>query len=257
MVDGERTYRDGVDVTAGEFHDRLSGDGPLPTTSQPAPAHFLETFGRAAEEGEQVVGVILGSSLSGTLGSAVSAAERFGVAPVHLMDSLAASLLQGLLVVKACELAELGRAPEEIVEELVRIRARSGILFTVDTFERLIASGRVGRGLAAVGSVLGVKPLLHLDESGQVVPVGRAFGRERARAALLEELARRVPPKSAKVRFGVVHVGPSDIVGLVSDGLRARYGPDVEILAAPATPVIATHLGLGAWGVAYLVEEGG
>ncbi len=257
LVDGDRTYRDGVDITAREFHERLAGQGTLPSTSQPAPADFLETFARAAEEGEEIVGVILGSSLSGTLQSAEAAVGRFSEAPVHLMDSLGVSLLQGLLVLEACELAEMGTPAGEIVAKLRRIRNRSGILFTLDTFDRLLASGRVGRGRALLGSMLGVKPVLALDQEGKVAPIGNAFGPERARAMLMDELARRAPPGEATIRFGVVYVGTPAIVTPVSDALRARWGADVEILAAPITPVIATHIGLGAWGVAYLVEEDG
>jgi len=254
LVDADRTYRDGIDITAEEFHRRMADAATLPTTSQAAPQDFLDTFARATEDGEAVVGVILGSSLSGTHASAAAAAGRFHGAPVHLMDSLGASLLQGLLVMKACELAELARPPDEIVRELKETRRRSGILFTVDTFDRLLASGRVSRGRAWLGSMLGVKPVLVLNDQGIVEPVGRAVGMTRARAVLLDELERRIPP-GARVRFGVVHVGDSDIVEPVTDALRARYGKDVEILASAATPVLATHLGLGAWGVAYLVEK--
>lgn len=254
LVEDDETYRDGVDITASEFHVRLGEEGPVPTTSQPAPADFLETYERAAEDGEAVVGVILGSGLSGTLGSAEAAAAHFSGAPVHLVDSLGASLLQGLLVLKACELAELAWEPEDIVTELERIRAQSGILFTVDTFDRLLASGRVGRGRAMLGSVLSVKPILGLDRKGKVVPVGKALGMKRAQDALLDAVDERVP-EDATVRFGIVYVGSPDIAEPVAGALRQRYGYDVEILTAPATPVIATHLGLGAWGVAYLVEE--
>jgi DegV family protein with EDD domain len=144
--------------------------------------------------------------------------------------------------------------PEEIVERLNRIRRRSGILFTVETFERLIASGRVGRGRALLGSMLNVKPILCLDLAGKVSPVGKAVGRRRAMQALLDSVAREIPD-GAHVRFGVVYVGADDIVAPVSEALRRRYGKDVEILTAPATPVLATHLGLGAWGLAYLVED--
>jgi DegV family protein with EDD domain len=254
LVDEDRTYRDGVEITASEFHRRLEAEAPVPTTSQPAPADFLETFGRASEEGEAILGVILGSSLSGTFGSAAAAAGRFQGTPVHLVDSLGASLLQGLLVLKACELAELAHSPEDIARELRRIRSRSGILFTVDTFDRLLASGRVGRGRALLGSMLSVKPILSLDAAGKVVPAGKAMGRRRAQDALLEALAERIP-EEAKVRFGIVYVGDDSIVTPVSGALRSRYGYDVEILASPATPVIATHIGTGAWGVAYLLED--
>jgi fatty acid-binding protein DegV len=87
-----------------------------------------------------------------------------------------------------------------------------------------------------------------------VIPIGKAVGRQRAQQALLDMVAREIP-EGANVRFGIVYVGEPDAVGPVSDQLRRRYGKDVEILAAPAAPVIATHLGLGAWGVAYLVED--
>ncbi len=254
LISGDRTYRDGVDLSADEFHARLAtGAEDLPTTSQPAPADFLETFSRAAEDGEAIVGVLLGSSLSGTFASGAAAARRFHGVPVQLMDSLGASLLQGLLVLRAAELAELATPPAEIVRSLERIRSRSGILFTVDTFDRLLASGRVGRGRALLGSVLNVKPILGLTPQGSVVPVGRAIGRRRVRDVLLDALAQRIP-RDARVRFGVVHVGCPEILRPVTSALADRFGP-AETLTAPATPVIATHLGVGAWGVAYLVED--
>ena len=255
LVDGDQTFRDGVDITAEEFHRRLANDAALPTTSQPTPADFFDTFGRAAEEGEAIVGVLAGSSLSGTFRSGEAAASRFEGAPVHLADSLGASLLQGLLVVKACELAELAWAPADIVREIDRIRTQSGILFTVDTFDRLIASGRMGRGRALWGRVLSVKPILQLSVAGKVEPVGRALGMDRAGDELMRQLGQRIPQHTDKVRFGVVHVGTPDVVGPATTRLRAEYGDHVDVLTAPVTPVIATHLGIGAWGVAYMVED--
>jgi len=252
MVDGDRTYRDRIDLSPGAFLERLEGEGELPTTSQPAPADFLETFAHAAEDGEEIVGVILSGGLSGTFQAAEAAAAHFHGAPVHLVDSGAASLLQGLLVLKACELAELATPGAEIAERLRGIRTRSGLLFTLDRFDRLVASGRVSRGRALLGSMLQVKPVLCLDSEGRIEPVGKAMGRERARLFLLDALTRRIPA-GAKVRFGVAHVGCSEIVPIVAQGLRERFG-DVEILSGPATPVLATHLGIGAWAVAYMVE---
>ncbi len=199
--------------------------------------------------------MILASGLSGTFSSATAAAGRFSGTPVHLVDSQAASLLQGLLVLKACELAELATPPEAIVRELERIRRRSGILFTVDTFDRLLASGRVGRGQAMLGSMLSVKPILGLTADGRVEPVGKALGRKRAQTALLDAVKARLPKGVRKVRFGVVYVGDDEVVKPVSGALRSHFGYDVEILTSPATPVLATHLGIGAWGVAYLAED--
>lgn len=258
LVDGETTYRDGVDLSVQEFHSMLRSrtDG-LPTTSQPAPADFLATFRRAAEQGEEILGVMLGSSLSGTFAAAQAAARRFDDAPVHLFDSLGASLLTGLLTLKAAELAESGLAPSDIIDELSRIRGRSGILFTVDRFDRLIASGRVGRGRALLGRVLDLKPILAVDAEGAVEPVAKVRGSANVRAAMIDAIADRVPRTSGRIRFGVVHVAAPEVVPPVERALRERWGADTELLVAPATPVIATHLGVGAWGVAYLDEGEG
>jgi DegV family protein with EDD domain len=199
------------------------------------------------------VAVTVGSGLSGTFASAEAAASRFEQAPVHLVDSCGASLLQGLLTLKAAELAEDGIPPVDIVSELRRIRRRSGILFTVETFDRLLASGRVGKGKAWLGSALGVRPILGLTTEGLVAPFGKAIGSRRAVSALLGLVDRQVAG-AQKVRFGVIHVACPEISEQVCRQLKGRYG-DVEVLEHPATPVIATHTGPGAWGVAYMVED--
>jgi uncharacterized protein len=263
LLDGDVTLRDGIDITADEFHARMAeGDTSLPTTSQPTPGAFLDAYRQAAEDGEVVLAVVLGSGLSGTLASAEAAASRFVDAPIHVVDSLGASLLTGLLVLKATELAERAVPPEEIVQELKRIRARSGLFLTVDRFDRLLASGRVGKGRAWLGGILDVKPILGLDEAGKVIPVGKVRGREKVVPEMLRLLAGQVPPSSPgdggsapRVRFGVVHVGRPEIVAEVSSHLRARYGPNVEILDGPATPVLATHTGIGAWALTWMRED--
>jgi DegV family protein with EDD domain len=255
LVRGEETLRDGVDITAQDFHDSLADGGELPTTSQPSPGAFLEAYKRAAEEAEEVVGVFLGSNLSGTFRSAEAAADHFEGSRVHLVDTMGASLLTGLMVLKATELAELALPPEEIVSELNRIRAQSGIVLTVDRFDRLLASGRVGRGKAWLGTLLGLKPILEVPlDSRPVVPMAKALGRKRVLPTVMKALRERIPSGVKKVRFGVVHVARPQIVQEVSAALRAEYG-DVEILSAPATPVLATHTGIDAWALAFLVED--
>jgi DegV family protein with EDD domain len=255
LVQGEQMWRDGIDLSATEFHERLRMDETLPTTSQPAPAEFLETFRSAGEEGEEVVGVFVGSTLSGTVGAAEVAAGRVEDVPIRVVDSLGASLLQGLITLKAAELGELGWGADRIKDELRRIRGQSGIVFTVSTFERLIASGRVGRGKALLGRFLGIKPILGMTPEGAVAPFGKAFGDKRARPELLRVVRNQIPAGTEKVRFGIVQVGIPEIVPEITQALKAEYGDHVDVLSAPATPVIATHTGTGAWGVAWLVED--
>ncbi|TVR66729.1 MAG: DegV family EDD domain-containing protein [Gemmatimonadales bacterium] len=259
LLEGDDVLRDGVDITAEEFHARLDEGGELPTTSQPSPADFLTAFGRAGEEGDEVLYLGLSSGLSGTYASAEAAAGRMkeldDPRPLHRIDTKGASILQGLLVLRAAELAELGVPPTAILKEIRRLRSHSGMLFTVDTLERLLASGRVGRGKAFIARLLDVKPILELSAEGKVEPVGKARGRDRVLPATLDILAQRVPPGTRGVRFGIVHVGCPEVIPGVRAELEARYEPD-EILEGPATAVLATHLGPGAWGVGWSVDDG-
>ena len=249
----EGVLRDGLDITPDEFVARLSA-GERPTTSQPAPAQFLDAFRTAAEDGETVLGVIVASALSGTFASAEAAAKLLPDAHIRLFDSRTAALSQGMLLLRAAELAEAGMPVEEILEQLERIRSRSGLLFTVDVFDNLLASGRVGRGKVLIADLLDIKPVLGIDAEGRVQPSGRVRGSRRVPARMLEMVQERVPADARRIRFGLMHVGRPGIVDELMPELRRRFG-DPEILVAPITPVIATHLGPGAWGIAWQVED--
>ncbi len=252
LVYDTRVLRDRIDIDADTFVERLRRD-EHPTTSQPPPSAFFEAYGRAADDGEAIVAVLLASRLSGTFASAQTAAKQFSGAPVHLVDSRSASVSQGLLTMKAAELAELGWGPEDIAAELDRVRDRSGILFTVATFDRLIASGRVSRGRAWLGSLLDIKPILALDREGAVKPLAKVRGAEALLPRVLQLLTDRIGD-ARQFRFGVVHVDCAETAEGVREALRDRFG-ERDILLSPATPVIATHIGRGAWAVAYQIED--
>jgi DegV family protein with EDD domain len=256
LIFEDKAYRDRLDISAEQFVDQLR-KGAHPSTSQPAPAAFLEGFRRASEEGENVVAVLLSSALSGTYASAQAALKHRGEndVPVHLVDSRGGSLLQGLLALKASELGEMGWEAEKIVAELERIRGQSGFFIILDTFERALASGRVGRGKAWLGSLLDIKPVLDIDEAGKLVPIDKVRGRKNMMPRMLEILERKVPRGAKKVRFGVMHVAASDVLVPVTQAIRAKYGRDTEVVTAAGTPIIGTHAGEGAWGIAYLVED--
>jgi DegV family protein with EDD domain len=252
LVYEEKVLRDGIDIDAETFVERLR-QGEHPSTSQPPPGAFLEAYRRAAGDGEEVLGIILAAALSGTFTSARTAAKGLDGTPIHLMDSRSISVLQGLLVMKAAELAELGWAAPDITAELDRIRDQSSIFFTVDTFDRLLASGRVSRGRAWLGSLLDIKPILGVDASGSAIPVSKVRGYNALLAKTLDLVADRIG-SAESFRFGVVHVDAADMAETIRDALIQRFG-ERDVLVAPATPVIATHIGRNAWGLAYMVED--
>ncbi|HET8654143.1 MAG TPA: DegV family protein [Longimicrobiaceae bacterium] len=262
LIFGDQTLRDGVDIGPEAFVARLR-EGARPSTSQPAPAAFLDGFARAAADGETVLAVLLSSTLSGTYSSAEAAARRWRSAegvgeladvPVHLFDSRGVSLCEGMLALRAAELGELGWAPDAIIPELRRIRSQSGILFTLDTYDRLIASGRVGRGRALLGTILSIKPILGLDAEGRVFPAARVRGARNALPRMIELLEERIPRGARRLRFGVIQIDAEEEAAAAVQAVRARFG-DPEVLVSAATPVLATHTGPGTWGIAYQVED--
>lgn len=254
LIVGERVYRDRLELTSAEFFLRLRA-GLNATTSQPTPNAFTDAYRDAARAGDHVIGVILSSALSGTFGSADAAARRFDPGRVTVLDSRSASLGEGLLVLRGVELAAAGWSAQEIVKELQRVRSQSGGFFTVENFERLVRSGRVGRGRAWLGTKLNLKPVMALTKEGKVEPIGRVRGKDAARRRILELLDQELTPRPQALRLGIAHGDIPDFADQLRAELVARYRP-LQCLVTPITPVIAAHTGIGAWGVFYQNEDG-
>ncbi len=254
LLDGETSLKDRIDIDSDEILARLEAGGALPTTSQPPPGDYIEAYEGAASEAETVVAIFLAARLSGIYQSGENSARMVPHLDIRLVDSRGASILAGLLALKAAELAEGGMPADEIVAEIDRIRNQSGILFTVRSLDRLMASGRVSQFAGWLGGVLDLKPVLGLAPDGSVKACGKARGGERARKLMLRMIEDEIPAGAKDLRFGIVHAGAPELVEPLRGELRSRFG-DPEILTAPITPVLATHLGLGAWGIAYMVED--
>jgi hypothetical protein len=257
LIVDERSYRDRLELTSAEFFVRLRA-GLDATTSQPSPQAFTEAYGDAARTAHHVVAVVLSKALSGTCANAEAAARRFNGGRVTVVNSRSASLGEGMLVLRGIELAAAGWAPEAIARELERVRGQSGAFFTVDNFDRLVRSGRVGRGRAWLGTKLNLKPILALTMEGKIEPVARVRGAEAARRRLLELVAAAIERRAARpamLRLGVAHGDIPEFAEALRAELVSRYRP-IQCLVSPVTPVIAAHAGVGAWGVFYQVEDG-
>jgi DegV family protein with EDD domain len=255
VVFGNSTFRDRVELKPEDFYRRFRGSTELPTTSQPAPADFIRAFRDARGEADEVVAVLLGSALSGTFNAAQAAIRAAGLERIHLVDSRSASFGVGLLALRGAELAESGWTGERIAAELARVRSRSGMLLTVDRYDNLLRSGRISRGKAWLAGMLDVKPILSLDREGHVVPLERVRGRENVEARVLGQLEQRLSPRPKVIRFGVAHADAPDVAQRIQAALVEKYQPR-DCFVALATGVLATHVGPGAWGIFYQVEDG-
>jgi DegV family protein with EDD domain len=255
VIAGERTYLDRIDIRGEEVYTRMRDDKEIFTTSQPTPAAFTRGFQDASANSDEVLGVFIAGALSGTLRSAQATAQAMpSDRRLTVVDSRTASLGLGMLTLRAVELAEAGWKVDAIARELTAIRDRSGGLFTVDTFENLLRSGRVTRGRAWLGELLHIKPILEVDSNGSVVPLDRVRGRDAVLPRMLEHLDRRLTPRPSSFRLAVVHAGIREFAGSVRKELIRRYEPR-DCFVADVTAALGVHTGLGAWGVFYQVED--
>jgi DegV family protein with EDD domain len=128
------------------------------------------------------------------------------------------------------------------------------MLLTVDRYDNLLRSGRISRGKAWLAGMLDVKPILSFDTDGKVVPIERVRGRENVEARVLALLDQRLTPRPKVVRFGVAHADAPEAAQRIRAALIERFQPR-ECLVSLATGVLGTHVGPGAWGVFYQIED--
>lgn len=242
---GGETYRDGVELGADRFYELLQSLPDLPTTSQPSAADFAEVYDRLLEEGHDVVSIHISSSLSGTYNSACQAREMSKEpARIAVVDSLLAGGTLGLLALEAARLAEQSNNHSEVASEAERrVEGQTGYVM-VDTLKYLAKGGRIGKAQAFMGGALQLKPILSVRD-GAIHPVERARTKRKAVDRLLS-LVRSLAPIS---RLHVSYTTNPDDSNALRDALADLVDPE-NIVESRFGPVIGTHLGPGAMGVA-------
>src|SRR5690606_37107559 len=210
---GEDGYVDGVEISADEFYERQPGSSVLPRTSQPSVELFQESYQQAAGEGGEIVSIHLSSKLSGTMNAAQVAREvlKHDI-HIDLIDSYNVSLGLGLIVLEAARAAEAGASLTDVVATARRAMDRVSVHVLVDTLEYLQKGGRIGRARSLLGSVLSIKPILHVED-GEVAP----FERVRTRGKALQrmyEIASGMP--RAKEMFVAGGGGQEDAIAMMA-----------------------------------------
>jgi hypothetical protein len=256
VIFGDEVLKDRLEIRPEEFYRRMRTARELPTTSQPTPGEFVRAFRDARDEADEVIALLVSSGLSGTVQSAQAALRASGLDGVHVVDSRSASIGIGMRALRAAELAEAGWRAADIVKELERIRARSNMFLTVDTYDNLLRSGRVSRGKAWIAGLLDVKPILTFTPEGRITPVDRVRGRDAVVPRMLALVERELTPRPRSVRFGVVHADAPEAAERVRTALVAAYRPK-DVFVSLATGVLGTHVGFGAWAIFWQVEDGG
>jgi DegV family protein with EDD domain len=255
ITDGKRTYLDRVEIRPAEIYRRMRKEKTPFTTSQPTPGAFAEAYHDARSNAREALCLTLSSGLSGTFSSAQSAVAASGLDGITVFDSRSISVGLGMLALRARELAEAGMSTSQLTEELTRVRERCGAFIVVGKIENLVRSGRVSRGRGWLGRLLNIKPILELSpEEGKVAPIDRVRGSKGVVSRVLDHIDRRLTPRPAHLRLGVVHADAAETAQAVCEEVQKRYRPR-ECLFADATAALGVHVGPGTWAVFYQIEE--
>lgn len=250
---GQESFLDGVDITREEFFARLASSQELPTTSQLSPDDFLELFQRYVSQGDQVVGIFLSAELSGTCQSACIARDMVEGGEVHIVDSRTVTFALALLVEEAARMRDEGLSAAQIADEVSKLARRTHLLAIVDTLTYLKKGGRISAATAAVGGLLGIKPIVGVDSRGTV----EALGKARSISSGLEWIARHIQSEPADPAYPVAygHSNSPERVPVCMEALKDVLPQDREPLMGSIGAVIGTHVGPGAVGVAYIAAE--
>ncbi len=252
VIWGEKTYRDDIDITPTEFYTRLETADVMPTTSQATIKDFKEAFDRLHAEGYQILSILISEKLSGTISSAEQAKKMVPEATIEIFNSETTAMALGFQALAAARVANDGGDMAACLAAAEGVRARSGVVFAVDTLEFLHRGGRIGGGARFLGTALKLKPLLEVT-GGAIESVDKVRTKRKAHARLIEIIAERTAGKK-NIRLATLHANAKADAERVLDEATTRMSVD-ESIHAEVSPVIGTHVGPGTVGLAYTYEE--
>jgi len=258
LVDGdEYPYTTPDDFDGHSYYEALR-NGTLVTTSQVNPDRYIEYLSPILERGEDVLFVGVSSGVSGSFSSAQLACRQlirqFPERTIRLVDSLSAALGEGLLVLEAAVCRQKEMTLEKTAEHLEKIRTRIYHLFTVDDLKHLHRSGRISHLTAAVGTVLGIKPLLKGSDEGRIVACDKVRGRRRVLQAMADRYAALV--ENAKEHFvGISHADCPAEAQTLARLIQEKCDPKGLILTQHE-PATGAHIGPGALALFFFGAEG-
>ncbi|GAA2246107.1 DegV family protein [Rarobacter faecitabidus] len=245
----DQSLADDLEIDSAALRTRLE-NGAVATTSQPGPGAFASAYARAAEQGySQVVSIHLSAELSGTFHAATMAAEVAPL-PVMVVDSRCAGAALGAAVAAAARVAADGASPYEVAQIALGVAGASSTTFIVDSLDHLRRGGRLSRPAAAVGSVLGVRPMLGLREGR--IDVEYIARTRRAGLRRMAELAERFMDRGSEPEALVQHFAELSRGEELAAAIGERIGTVPRLVDAGC--VLGAHVGPGMLGIA-LVEQ--
>lgn len=259
MSDGEEylSYTEGETSDLKRFY-KMMRDGKVFTTSLPFPDKSETVFRKILDSGRDVLYIGFSSGLSGTYEAMSNILEmlkyEYPERKILHVDTLAAALGEGLLVYKAAKLAEAGATIEETAEWVRNNRLNLAHWFTVDDLIYLFRGGRVSRTSAWAGSLLNIKPVLHVDNDGRLIPIDKVRGRKKSILALADHMeSSALAPTSDQTVF-ISHADCEDDCNYLIEELKKRFGC-TDIHSNYLDPVIGAHSGPGTLALFFMADK--
>ncbi len=245
---GEESFRAHIDISNEEFYEKLAAAAELPKTAQITPAFFQEKFQAYKDSGDEVVCLFISSRMSGTLQSARVAKDLVGAEKIYLPDTLNVTFALGLLVEEAVKMRDRGLSASQIAQEVEALVPRVRLWALIDDLKYLKMGGRLSATSALVASILGICPIITL-ENGLVEVVGKARGKKAAFKFIQGQVEKEPISSDFSVTVGHAAVPKTrnDFLEFMSGELKKR-----EVHKLDIGSIVGTHTGPGACGLAYI-----
>ncbi len=248
IMDGKtyRNYPDNREMAPKDFYNKQR-EGSMATTNAVNVGEAADAMEAVLKRGEDVLVLAFSSGLSTTCNSfqiaAGDLAEQYPDRKIFVVDTLCASLGQGMFVYQAARLRQAGRSIEEVRDWAEQNRLNQCHWFTVNDLFFLKKGGRVSAATAVVGTMLQIKPVMHVDNEGHLIKVDTARGRKASLNALVDKVGELADNPAAQTMF-ISNSDCQEDAQYVADQIKARYGTE-EIIINSIGPVIGAHTGPG------------
>ena len=250
---GEKSYRDGIDIVPADIFAIVAETGILPKTSAPSISDYEEFFAEQIKKGDEVIHLNISEKCSGSHNMAKQAAESFN-GKVHVVDSMALSSGQGLLVMKAADMRDEGKSAEEIVEALEELRTHVNTSFVPDTLDYLHKGGRCSSLVKTVAALFKIHPLIEM-ENGKLEAGKKYKGKMSVLIKQYIQDLKEKYPSYDKTRCFVTHSSADkELVDAAKAKVAELFEFD-EVIETVAGSIVTSHCGQGTLGVLFIYNK--
>lgn len=245
-------------LTIKEFYDAMRA-GKKVGTAASNPAVILDKFREAAASGKDIIHISFSSALSSGCQNIVNGAEEimeeFPECKIRVVDTLSASLGEGIIIEYCQMLINKGEEIDAIADAARELSKNLCVLFTVDNLEYLYRGGRLSKTSAVLGTVINLKPILHVDEEGKLVPLAKVRGKKKALSAMVQNMKENMGAfKDKQIFVGIIH-GDSEKEAMDLKAMIEKEMGQQQFMICPIGPSIGAHSGPGTIGLVYLGEK--